>query len=61
MAIKQLQKGSTLERKAWMAKVRREKKYLASHPEITAENAFHALIQWGTGREIRTGQKKRGL
>ena len=58
MAINQLQRGSTLERKAWMARVRRVKKKWLS--QIVAE-AMDSLIQYGRDRETRTGRKKRGL
>jgi len=59
MAINQKQLGATLERKAWVAKLRRLKKSAeqgASGIIIVLE-----LLEFGKLREPRTGKKKGGL
>jgi len=57
MAINQLQKGATLERKIWLAKIRRLKsKCVLEHVKL-----LNDLLAFGTAREPRTRNKPRGL
>lgn len=60
MAINQLQRGSTLERKAWMAKVRRMQREFRIRAGVESDS-LTALLIWGEGREKRTNKKKGGL
>lgn len=61
MAINQLQRGSTLERKAWMAKVRRMQREFRRRSGGINSDSLTALLIWGEGREKRTNKKKGGL
>lgn len=56
-----LQRGSTLERQAWMAKVRRTQRDIVDKKNVNALTILAELLQYGRDREIRTGRKKNGL
>lgn len=63
MAVDLLQKGSTRERSAWMARVRRmirdDAKLNGRYYNV--QLALAVLLQYGRDREIRTGRRKGSL